>query len=300
MSDDPTPLEVLTPVEIRHVLGQLGQVPRKRHGQTFIHGWPAIRRVVDLCALGRGDRVVEVGPGLGAFTFNIARRVEHVHAIELDPRLADHLEARAKEHGLTNVTIQKGDALQVPFPTGYSTLFSAMPYSISAPLTFKVLDYMQRQPARALLMCQKEFGEKLAAKPGTMDYGRITANASLFSRAEVVMHVSRNNFYPVPGVDSVLVRFLPGAKLPREAALACLELTRGLFPFKNKLLRRAMALLVENEAGRPIKPGVLDAMPHKEKRVRELTAEDLQAIAGWYSSARPKGAQDAGRERRRR
>jgi hypothetical protein len=74
--------------------------------------------------------------------------------------------------------------------------------------------------------------------------------------------------------------------LPAEVARACLELTRGLFPFKNKVLRKAMALLVENETGLPAGAGLLDAVPFKEKRVRELTAEDLQTIASWYATAR--------------
>ncbi len=278
----------LTVPEIKHVLEQLGQVPRKRHGQNFIHGWPAIQRILDICSFAPVDRVVEVGPGLGAFTLNIAQRVEHVHAIELNPRFSDYLQTRASELGITNLTIQNANALEVDFPAGYSILFSAMPYSISAPLTFKVLDYLQHEPARAFLTCQKEFGEKLAAKPGSMDYGRVTANTSLFSRVEVAMHVSRNNFYPVPDVDSVLVQLLPRDQLPREVALACLDLTRGLFPYKNKVLRRAMALLVERETGRPAEPGLLDSMPLKEKRVRELTSEELQAIAGWYASNNPR------------
>jgi 16S rRNA A1518/A1519 N6-dimethyltransferase RsmA/KsgA/DIM1 with predicted DNA glycosylase/AP lyase activity len=239
--------------------------------------------------------MIEIGPGLGAFTLNIAQRVKHVYAIELNPRFAGYLQSRVKELGITNVEIQIGDALELDFPAGYSTLFSAMPYSISAPLTFKVLDYMQHQPASAFLTCQKEFGEKLAAKPGSMDYGRITANASLFSRAEVAVHISRNNFYPVPDVDSVLVQLLPRDRLPGEIARACLELTRGLFPFKNKVLRKAMALHVEKESGRPIEPGLLDAMPLKEKRVRELTAEDLQAIAAWYATISPRRTPGAGR-----
>ena len=285
----------LTVPEIKNVLEQLGQVPRKRHGQSFIHSWPTIQRVIDLCSLVPENRVIEIGPGLGAFTLNIAQRVKYVHAIELNPRFASYLQSRANELGITNVEIQNGNALDLDFPAGYSTVFSAMPYSISAPLTFKVLDYLQHQPARAFLTCQKEFGEKLAAKPGSMDYGRLTANASLFSRVEVMMHISRNNFYPVPDVDSVLVQLLPRDRLPDEIARACLELTRGLFPFKNKVLRKAMALHVEKESGHTIEPGLLDALPFKEKRVRELTADDLQAVAAWYATITSRREPGAGR-----
>ena len=291
MADQIHPVFLTVP-EIKRVLEQLGQVPRKRHGQNFIHSWPAIQHVLDLCTIGPGDTVIEVGPGLGAFTLNMARRVKHVHAIELNPRFADYLQDRAKDLGITNLTVENGDALELEFPAGYSIVFSAMPYSISAPLTFKVLDYLQHHPARAFLTCQKEFGEKLVARPGSMDYGRLTANASLFSRVEVMMHVSRNNFYPVPDVDSVLVQLLPREQLPAGVASTCLVLTRGLFPFKNKVLRKAMALHLENvgkEIGRPVEMepgqhGALDTMPFKEKRVRELTADDFQALAGWYAT----------------
>lgn len=286
----------LTVPEIKDVLEQLGQVPKKRHGQNFIHGWPAIERILDLCALSPDDRVLEIGPGLGAFTLNIARRVKHVHAIELNPGFAGYLQKRMAELGITNVDIQIGDALGIDFPGGYTVLFSAMPYSISAPLTFKVLEYLQHAPARAFLTCQKEFGEKLVAKPGTMDYGRITANASLFSRAEIMMHVSRNNFYPVPDVDSVLVQMLRRGSVSDEVAAACIALTRGLFPYKNKVLRKAMVLLVERQAGHVVLPGQLDVLPCKDKRVRALTTEDLKAIAGWYAAAVKQAMPGAGKE----
>ncbi len=294
MADQIHPVFLTVP-EIKNVLEQLDQVPRKRHGQNFIHSWPTIQRVIDLCSFAPDDRVIEIGPGLGAFTLNIAQRVKQVYAIELNPRFADYLQSRAKRLGITNIEIQNGDALELVFPVGYSTLFSAMPYSISAPLTFKVLDYMQHQPARAFLTCQKEFGEKLVAKPGSMDYGRITANASLFSRAEVAMRISRNNFYPVPDVDSVFVQLSPRDRVPDESARACLELTRGLFPFKNKVLRKAMALHLEKASGHPVEPGLLDTMPFKEKRVRELTTENLQSIAAWYTTINPRRTLNAGR-----
>ncbi|MEX2680832.1 MAG: 16S rRNA (adenine(1518)-N(6)/adenine(1519)-N(6))-dimethyltransferase RsmA [Candidatus Sigynarchaeota archaeon] len=285
----------LTVPEIKHVLEQLGQVPKKRHGQNFIHAWPAIHRILDICAFVPGDSVIEIGPGLGAFTLNIAQRVKHVHAIELNPKFARFLQQKARELGITNFQIENANALHVNFPEGYSVVFSAMPYSISAPLTFKVLDYMQRHRARAFLTCQKEFGEKLAAKPGSMDYGRVTANVSFFAHVDLAMHVSRNNFYPIPDVDSVLVRLSPRDPLPRETVQAYTTLTRGLFPYKNKVLRRAMALLAEKELGYQLEPGLLDAMPFKEKRVRELTAEDLQTVAGWYASISARQAMNARR-----
>nr|MDO8088325.1 16S rRNA (adenine(1518)-N(6)/adenine(1519)-N(6))-dimethyltransferase RsmA [Candidatus Sigynarchaeum springense] len=294
MADNILPVFLTVP-EIKQVLEQLGQVPRKRHGQNFIHAWPAIQRILDLCMFSRGDNVIEIGPGLGAFTLNIAQRVKHVHAIELNSKFARYLEKKAAELGIINLSIENGDALKIDFPAGYSALFSAMPYSISAPLTFKVLDYLQRQPARAFLTCQKAFGEKLAAKPGTMDYGRISANASFFAHVDIAMQISRNNFYPLPDVDSVLVKLVPRRQSHREAAQAFITLTRGLFPYKNKVLRRAMALLAKKELGRYLEPGLLDAMPFKEKRVRELTAEDFQAVASWYASISAEQTQRTGK-----
>ncbi|NMC04863.1 MAG: ribosomal RNA small subunit methyltransferase A [Candidatus Lokiarchaeota archaeon] len=288
------PLVFLTVPEIKRVLDELGQVPRKRHGQNFIHALPSIERILDLCGFSLGDQVLEIGPGLGAFTLNIARRAKHVHAIELNPSFAGYLQKRVAELGITNVDIQVADALDLDFPGGCTVLFSAMPYSISAPLTFKMLDYLQHAPAvapaRAFITCQKEFGEKLVAKPGTMDYGRIAANASLISRAEILMRVSRNNFYPVPDVDSVLVRLLRHELVPPdEVAEACIALTRGLFPYKNKVLRKAMTLLVEHQEGHAVPPGLLDALPCKDKRVHALTVEDLQAIAGWHAKVVKQG-----------
>ncbi len=114
MADQTQPVFLTVP-EIKHVLEQLGQVPKKRHGQNFIHSWPTIQRILDLCSLVREDRVIEIGPGLGAFTLNMAQRVKHVHAIELNPRFADYLQRRAGELGITVLAYDEGKSIRLGY-----------------------------------------------------------------------------------------------------------------------------------------------------------------------------------------
>nr|MDO8109358.1 16S rRNA (adenine(1518)-N(6)/adenine(1519)-N(6))-dimethyltransferase RsmA [Candidatus Sigynarchaeota archaeon] len=272
----------LSSSELKNVLEQLGQVPRKHHGQNFLHSWPTIERVLDLCAFRHDDVALEIGPGLGAFTLNIAPRVASLHAIELNHVFAGYVQRAATALTITNLEIVVADALATEFPPSTTAVFSAMPYSISAPLTFKILEFLRQRRARAYVICQKEFGTKLVAPPGSSGYGRLSANASLLADVMILMEISRNNFYPVPEVDSVLVKIVPRMDIDEKAANACLNLTRGLFPYKNKVLRKAMAMHVANKALHGFPGEILDTMPFKERRVRELDRNALVVLARWY------------------
>jgi len=273
----------LSSSEIRALLEKLGKVPRKQLGQSFLQSRPTIDRIMELCALSSDDEIIEIGPGLGALTFAMAARVKHVHAIEIEPAFITFLQDKCKAFAIDNIDIITGDALAIDYPAAMNKVISAVPYSISAPLTFKILDYMLVQPAIACLIYQKEFGEKLLAKPGTMAYGRIAASVSVFAKALPLLDITRNNFYPVPRVDSLLVRLVPRTGIDVNMARSCMDLMRGLFPFKNKMLKKAMTLHLGHE-GKALAKADIDAMPFGDKRVRELDRDDLLSLATWYAA----------------
>ena len=273
----------LSSTEIRAILDQLGKLPRKQLGQSFLQSKPTIDRILDLCDLKRDDEILEIGPGLGALTFTMAARVKHVHAIEIDPAFSQFLQDKCQSLDIDNVDIISSDALAIEYPPMMNKIISAVPYSISAPLTFKILEYLRLQPALACLIFQKEFSEKILAKPGTMTYGRISASVSLLADVVPLLEISRNNFFPVPRVDSMLLRISPRPSIDADIAHVCMDLLRGVFPFKNKMLKKAIAMFLGKESSNASKANI-ETMPFGDKRVRELDRDDFLALARWYST----------------
>ena len=273
----------LSSAEIRAILEKLGKMPRKHLGQSFLQSLPTIERIINLCDLESDDVVLEIGPGLGALTFTIAAQVKQVQAIEIDPAFIQFLRDKSNSLSIDNIDIVAGDALTLEYPLIINKIISAVPYSISGPLTFKILEYMKVQPAIAFLIYQKEFGEKILAKPGTIAYSRISASVALFADVLSLLEISRNNFYPVPRVDSILLRINPRSRIDMSIADVCMDLLRGLFPFKNKLLKKALIMYLKNE-GSILSSNDLENMPFGDMRVRDLDRDEFLNLAQWYST----------------
>ncbi|MFX0099564.1 MAG: 16S rRNA (adenine(1518)-N(6)/adenine(1519)-N(6))-dimethyltransferase RsmA [Candidatus Hodarchaeota archaeon] len=272
----------LSKSKIIQVLEQLASTPSKKYGQNFFISKPTIQRIIDLCNFKPDENVLEIGPGLGVLTMNIAPMVKKLIAIEINPLFKEYLEKFIKDSSLSNVDVVLGDALKEKFPDGMDKIVSAMPYSISAPLTFKILKYMNNFNTKAFLVSQREFASKLVATPGTRDYSRISINTSLFATAEMLMQISRNNFYPTPKVDSSFFKLSPKPISPELDTESLLNLTRGLFPYKNKTLGKAIRIYSKNFLDSGITFEIAGNMPLKDKRVRELGENDLITLVNWF------------------
>ena len=148
--------------------------------------------------------MLEVGPGLGVLTRRLAESAGRVIAIEMDRRLADHL--RPSLPG--NVELIVGDALTVPFPP-FDRMVSNLPYSISSPIIFKLLEH---EFQKAVVMLQKEFADRLVARPDTDDYSRLTVNVYYRAECRILEKVPRSRFWPPPKVDSAVVELVPGPR----------------------------------------------------------------------------------------
>ncbi|HMI39071.1 MAG TPA: rRNA adenine dimethyltransferase family protein, partial [Nitrospiraceae bacterium] len=144
--------------------------PNKRLGQNFLIDPNIVRKIVALAELGPGDHVFEIGPGRGILTDALCHVAGRVTAVEVDPRLHAYLETRQTE--LPNVELVCEDALAYPvesLPIG-TVVVANLPYYISTPLLFRLLDQRGRFP-RMVLMLQDEVADRLVAKPGGLDYG---------------------------------------------------------------------------------------------------------------------------------
>ncbi|MCH8552588.1 MAG: 16S rRNA (adenine(1518)-N(6)/adenine(1519)-N(6))-dimethyltransferase RsmA [Natronospirillum sp.] len=186
---------------------------RKRFGQNFLHDESVLQRIADATGVGPGDDVIEIGPGRGALTEFLLSSGARVTAVELDRDLLPILRARFFNQPEGQLTLIEGDALKVDFNTLTDTeqplhLVGNLPYNISTPLIFHLLRARNRV-ASMHFMLQKEVVERMAAAPGTRDYGRLSVMVQYQCHVESLFIVPPGAFTPRPKVDSAVVRLVP-------------------------------------------------------------------------------------------
>ncbi|SOD70341.1 dimethyladenosine transferase [Jatrophihabitans sp. GAS493] len=202
--------QLLGPAEIRALAAHLQLRPTKSLGQNFLHDPNTIRRIVRTAALPPDAVVIEVGPGLGSLTLGLLDEAERVVAIEIDPTLARQLPLTVAERAperAPRLRVITADALQVTEIDGRppTALVANLPYNVGVPV---LLSLLQRFPTlrSALVMVQAEVADRLAAPPGSKVYGVPSVKTAWYGRAERAGAVPRAVFWPVPNVDSGLVR----------------------------------------------------------------------------------------------
>jgi 16S rRNA (adenine1518-N6/adenine1519-N6)-dimethyltransferase len=236
---------LLGPAQIRGLAAELGIRPTKALGQNFLHDANTIRRIVRTADVGAGDVVLEVGPGLGSLTLGLLDAGARVVAVEVDPVLGAALPATVAARApdaADRLTVVVADALRLselpdPQPTA---LVANLPYNVAVPV---VLHLLERLPSlrTGLVMVQAEVAERLAAAPGRKAYGVPSVKVAWYAAAERAGAVPRAVFWPVPNVDSGLVR-LTRRPPPTGAARAdVFELIDAAFAQRRKMLRAALA-----------------------------------------------------------
>jgi 16S rRNA (adenine1518-N6/adenine1519-N6)-dimethyltransferase len=182
--------------------------PRKRFGQNFLQNPQVINQILSTLHLQRNDKVVEIGPGLGALTIPLLNYLEKLYAIEIDRDLQTHLQALPKTKG--HLQLIDADALTVDFSQWGKDLrvLGNLPYNISTPLVLHLLNYSE-SILDMHFMLQKEVVKRLAAQPGTKDYGRLTVMVQYHCEVEFLFEVPPEAFHPKPKVDSAIVVLRP-------------------------------------------------------------------------------------------
>jgi 16S rRNA (adenine1518-N6/adenine1519-N6)-dimethyltransferase len=187
--------------------------PKKALGQNFLTDRNVLARIIESTGISAGDRVLEVGPGRGALTRLLAEQGARVVAVELDRQLVPLLEREFA--GMGNVEVVQADILSTdlrellpPRWGGKWKVAANLPYNISSQVLIKFLDFRQLF-SRLVLMLQREVGERLIAPPACKDYGILTVFCRLHFDIYREFLVKPGSFYPVPKVDSVVLRFEP-------------------------------------------------------------------------------------------
>jgi len=252
--------------------------PNKRLGQNFLIDPNIVRKIVALAELRPGDHVLEIGPGRGILTEALSRAAGHVTAVEVDPRLHAYLETRQAE--LPNVELVCDDALAYPvenLPMG-TVVVANLPYYISTPVLFRLLDQRGRFP-RMVLMLQDEVADRLVAQPGGSDYGVLSVMAQYAADITKAFRVSAQCFRPRPDVASAVVRL--GMKertrlSPKEEA-TFRALVKAAFAHRRKTLVNSL-----RDEGYELHP-VIETLQRLEialaRRAETLSVEEFLQLA---------------------
>lgn len=249
--------------------------PKKSLGQNFVIDPNTIRKVVRIAGLSSANRVIEVGAGVGSLTVALAEAAGSVVALEIDARLLPVLSETLE--GYANVDVVPGDALKVDLGAlDVDVLVGNLPYNIATALVLRALEGAPQIGAMTV-MTQREVGERLAAGPGSKAYGQASVLVRYFGEARVAARISRNAFYPVPKVDSVVVRIErgdPPEGIDRESLF---RIVKAAFSQRRKTLRNTLA----SEFGSPTQAASALARAGVDPgaRAEELSLDEFLAIA---------------------
>ena len=221
--------------ETLRLLRKYGVRPSRRAGQQQVIDSAILERMVGYANLSSDDVVLEIGAGIGNLTDLLAQRPKRVVAVERDGRFVKVLRERLGDR--PNVELLHGDALRIELPE-FNKVVSNLPYVISSDITFRLLDHKFEL---AVLMFQREFAERLVAKPGSDDYGRLTVNAYYRADTELLEEVPPTAFFPQPKVTSAIVRLRP-REPPFEVKneRVFINVVRALFQHRRQRVRNAL------------------------------------------------------------
>ena len=240
-------------------------MPRKL-GQHFLIREAILEQLAASACGTHTPCVIEIGPGRGALTRHLLPRTDELHAMELDPSLANHLAAKFSDD--PKLHIHTADALALDWAQwGPAVIAGNLPYYITSPLLEKFLA-LDQSFAIAVFVMQWEVGERLLARPGTRAYGYLTVAARLACDLELVCRIPAAAFSPPPKVDSAGVRFGRKAEIPDDRK-QFLEFVARCFAHKRKTLRNNL---------QPFYGAAIDSLPEARLRAEQLTLDDFKRL----------------------
>ena len=253
------------------LIAETGIVPKKSKGQNFLIDGRVADRHIAYAGIREGDRVLEVGPGLGILTERMANLPCELTCIELDDILAEYISQTFGDR----LRLIHGDAVKVDF-SEFDVFVSNLPYSVSTPIIFKLLDHRFRT---AVVMVQKEFADRMVADVGSPDYSRLTVNLFYRADCEVMETVPASRFNPRPKVDSALVRITP-RKAPFDVIDERLffKVTEITFNHRRKKIGTSL------KAAGLLRPEW--DVPYLDERVENLRPAEIAEIADAIHTAR--------------
>ncbi|MBU7027387.1 MAG: ribosomal RNA small subunit methyltransferase A [Theionarchaea archaeon] len=247
-------------MHVKLLLKKYRITPKKSWSQYFLISQFVIH---EMASYARGV-VLEIGPGLGFITQELAKRAGKVITIEKDKKMVNILE---NEYTFDNVEIIKGDITEMDLPV-FDRVISNIPYHISSQITFKLLEH---EFELGVLSYQKEFAQRLVMPPSPQ-VSRLSVMAQMKADCELLRVISRKNFYPVPKTDCALVKLVPHPKIAADTFFD--NVVTGLYSHKRKTVRNALLSSVDLTGVTRERLKTIQ-IPYTERRVWSLTLEEI-------------------------
>ena len=281
--------DIATPIRTRAILEKYGFSFKKSLGQNFLIDTNILRRIVDFAGLTEASGAIEIGPGIGALTEQLARAAKKVVAFEIDQRLLPILEETLAPY--ENVKVIHQDILEADVASVIQAEFSDvndlmvvanLPYYVTTPIIMKILE--DHLPIRGIVvMLQKEVADRISAKPGTKDYGSLSIAVQYYTEAETVMIVPKTVFVPQPNVDSAVIRLTrrehPAVTVMDEAFF--FQVTRASFSQRRKTILNNLTSQLPN--GKAKKEEILQALENSgiepSRRGETLSLEEFGRLS---------------------
>ncbi len=249
---------------VKNRLRKLDIRPTQSLGQNFLDDPNIAEKIVDHAGLTSSDTVIEIGPGLGVLTDIIVERAGKTILVEKDKALAGYLDGRYSQY---KTEVIEGDVLDIDLPE-FDKVVSNLPFSISSPITFKLLDY---DFDLAVLTYQKEFADRMIAAPGEENYSRLSVMISVSAEVKKLFDIPKECFYPPPKVDATVIELTlsePDFDLTDKEFFS--KVVKELFNYRRKQIKNALELGLDVE---------IKEVPYAKKRVGNISPEQINEIA---------------------
>lgn len=278
---------IASPQVTNHILHRFKLRADKKLGQNFLIDETVVRRIVEAAELTPEDTVLEVGPGIGTLTQGLAESGADVVAVELDKRLLPVLDVTLE--GYDNVRIVNGDILQVDIMEQVQKpdfkCCANLPYYITTPIIFAILE--KRLPMeRLVVMVQKEVAERMAAKPGSKDYGALSVAIQYFTEPEIAFIVPPSSFIPAPSVDSAVIVCKRRSTPPVEVCDENLffRVVKAAFSLRRKMLSNSLKNM--GIKGEQVNKWLELAGVNGKRRAETLSLEDFAALTNTFAQVK--------------
>lgn len=281
--------DIATPVRTRQILDKYGFSFKKSLGQNFLIDTNILNRIVDHANITETSAAIEVGPGIGALTEQLAKRSKQVMAFEIDQRLLPILEDTLSPYD--NVKVIHQDILKADVQSyideelaGIEDIMvvANLPYYVTTPILMKLLE--ERLPIRGIVgMLQKEVADRIAARPGTKEYGSLSIAIQYYTKAETVMIVPKTVFIPQPNVDSAVIRLTildePPVKVIDEDFF--FQVTRASFAQRRKTILNNLTSQLQDgkQKKAEIQKALKDAGIEESRRGETLSIEEFGRLS---------------------
>ena len=227
--------------DVQLTLNRLNLKPKKHLGQNFLIDENISRKIITTSEITSKDIILEIGPGLGALTESIVKKVKKIYAIEIDPKLSKYLSEKFSVYN--NIEIINDDILKINLPK-HDKIISNIPYTITGPILEKA--FFKQNPPSGILTIEKSIGKRIFLSENYKEFSRISVSLNAFMKPIIKYNIPRNSFYPVPKIDLLLIKIIPNENLhpfllDGYSTTFFLKFVAGIMPYKNKDIANALS-----------------------------------------------------------